>query len=378
MAIATLSTSEYSTPVDVPATPYDCLLDSDAYNLSCDCYQEKADKKLAHSDALVVTGYGVSLSVLRGSLVVKQGRTHMAKERTPITLHRNIHEIERIVIIGDGYFTSESLSWCKEQAISVILLERDGTLLQSLTPENESNAALRMKQYQALNTIKGLKIAIDLIRQKTEAQVSTLSKHLELEDVDAVSKYLYKSLRDIDRVKSVEKLRLIEASNAGKYFQCFIGIPLKWRPGDMKIIPEHWKTITNRTSPINSNGSGRWAINPFHCMLNYQYALLESACKQALTSQGFDTELGYLHSIKLHRSGLVFDILEIWRPLVEHTVLKLVSSMTFRKGDIIVGDHGEAKLSAQLARYVASCYSVPQSEIDATVLQLRRDLLSQQ
>ena len=117
-----------------------------AYGESCQMYEAKADKKLANSDMICLAGYGCGLKVEHNALIVRQGYSHEGQKPTTTILHRGVHGIKSIVILSDsGNISLDSIRFCSEQGICISIIDRNGSLQQSLTTDSVSNAALRRK-----------------------------------------------------------------------------------------------------------------------------------------------------------------------------------------------------------------------------------------
>ena len=166
-------------------------------------------------------------------------------------------------------------------------------------------------------------------------------------------------------------MRTFEGRLAKAYFEAVEGTSIKFEKSYSKVIPPHWKSITTRTSPLSHNHGARHAVNPFHALLNYAYTVCESQVRQALVAAGFDVACGFLHADKLYRDSLVYDLIELFRPLVDALVLKLIQTTTFKKGDFIPMHNGAVRLNQQLARYVVATCQVPQARIEEGVKWLK-------
>jgi CRISPR/Cas system-associated endonuclease Cas1 len=58
-----------------------------------------------------------------------------------------VHGISRIVLLGtSGNITLDAIKWCKDQSITLCIIDNNGNLVQALACEENSNAALRRKQ----------------------------------------------------------------------------------------------------------------------------------------------------------------------------------------------------------------------------------------
>ena len=143
----------------------------------------------------------------------------------------------------------------------------------------------------------------------------------------------------------------------------------------MKKVYPHWLKMTERTSPLSHNHGARHAVCPGHAILNYSYALLESQCRLALSKLGFDVCLGMLHSDKLHRDSLIYDLQELFRPVVDDKVLQFIERNTLKRGDILPVTDGSCRLNPELARLVVASCKVSQSSVDEKALWLKSLLL---
>ena len=90
------------------------------------------------------------------------------------------------------------------------------------------------------------------------------------------------------------------ANAAYAYFGACRNIPVLWPKADLQRIPEHWRTVGSRQSPLS--GGPRLAITPVHAILNYCFALLESETRLALAALGLDRILGSVPRSQGHDS----------------------------------------------------------------------------
>jgi CRISPR associated protein Cas1 len=99
---------------------------------------------LRSGDTMILTGYGAGLRVERDALIVTEGRTHHPHQPLAFQLHRGLHNVSRIVCLDpQGSLSFAAAKWCRDEAIAVTLLGRDGELLATLTPSESADAALR-------------------------------------------------------------------------------------------------------------------------------------------------------------------------------------------------------------------------------------------
>src|SRR5216684_823376 len=109
-------------------------------------------------------GYGITVRVDRGHLLVEDGIGAMRREaRFP----RVGHGLRRLVVIGaDGMVSLAALRWLADQDAAFVMLDRDGSVLATTGPVRPSDARLRRAQAHAHESGPALRIARELIRQK--------------------------------------------------------------------------------------------------------------------------------------------------------------------------------------------------------------------
>src|SRR5260221_1399328 len=236
------------------------------YGLSCTKYEQLAEKRLSRSDTIIISGVGCALRVKNNALMVFPGKTHNAQKQETEMLYRGVHGIKLILLLTDkGLLTLDAIKWCDEQNIAVLMLDSRGNVIQSLSPENLSNASLRRKQYA--DNVSG-KIAHELVKRKIIAQLDTLKSHLELPGRDNAIDILTSAIQEISgntlpgQFYDVDWLRTFEARAACAYFNAWTGLRIKWDTQAKKTIPPMWQSVSARTSPLSKNHGGRHAVCP--------------------------------------------------------------------------------------------------------------------
>ncbi|MFL5800909.1 MAG: DUF2116 family Zn-ribbon domain-containing protein, partial [Roseiflexaceae bacterium] len=114
---------------------------------------------------------------------------------------------------------------------------------------------------------------------------------------------------------------------------------------------EHWRTIGGRLSPLTN--SPRKAIAPFHTMLNYLYALLESETTIQLLVSGLDPAMGMFHTDTEYRNSFANDTMETVRPYVDKWLLETIAKRYFAANDFVEMPDGECRLTPLLTRQLA-------------------------
>ena len=138
-----LPDAEDSPPSHPPARqssviPYegDITKDSAAYRDAGIRNDLLTSRLLARGDTLVLAGFGAGLRVEHDALIVTEGRTHHPQSPLVHRLYRGVHAVARIVCLDpQGSLSFAAAKWCRDESITVVLLDRDGALLSTLTPQ---------------------------------------------------------------------------------------------------------------------------------------------------------------------------------------------------------------------------------------------------
>jgi CRISPR-associated endonuclease Cas1 len=87
-------------------------------------------------------------------------------------------------------------------------------------------------------------------------------------------------------------------------------------------------------------------------MLNYGYGILESQVRMQVVAAGLDPTIGIFHGRARGQLGLVYDLMEPQRPIVDRAVLKFVQAHTFHPADFSITSDGVCRLNPEIAKWV--------------------------
>ena len=141
-------------------------------------------------------------------------------------------------------------------------------------------------------------------------------------------------------------LMVPEAAGAAAYWAAWASLELRWAKADEPKVPDHWRTLGGRASPLP--GNPRSAANPANALLNYVYGLVEASARLTCLAIGLDPGLGVLHADLRARDSLALDVMEAVRPDVDTFVLELIRSRTFRPADFSETRQGVCRIVAPL------------------------------
>lgn len=299
---------------------------------------------------LVIDGYGVSITVNRGHLIIADG---VADERRERRISRVQPDVERIAVMADtGILSLDAVRWCADVGISLIQVDRQGRPLLTATPPTREDARLRRAQALAPDTEVGTIISRDLLRAKLSGQADVTQQILGDKTAGKAIQALGKQL---DNVQDVVGMRALEATAAVAYFKAWTPtVATRFATRDTTKVPDHWKQFTARRTPRGGAKVRFTAVDPVSALLNYLYALATAETRRACLILGLDPGLGLMHTDRGNRDSLALDLLEPVRPHVDAWVLQLLGTRTFTAKDFHETRDGACRVLAPLTHELAA------------------------
>ncbi|WP_344025465.1 CRISPR-associated endonuclease Cas1 [Streptomyces luteireticuli] len=274
---------------------------------------------------MVADGYGVTLRVERGHLIVSDGLGRHRRERRIPRVERTTR---RVVVMADtGYVTLEAARWCADTHVTIVQVDRNGRLVTT-TGADHATADARLRRAQAFageggpHADTGLSIVKALLAVKLEGQAANAEQLLNQSDA---ARAIRACAQQADDAPSVLVARGREGAAAAAYWQAWADarVTPRFDPAELFKLPAHWTSgFTDRTSLVNA--TARKATDPVNALLNYAYRLAEIECRLACLSLGLDPTMGFLHLDEAGRDSLALDLLETVRPNVDRYVLAVL------------------------------------------------------
>jgi CRISP-associated protein Cas1 len=288
----------------------------------------------------------------------RRGLTNLDERRLP----------SRIVVVDvDGGLSFAALAWLSEHNIPLVQINWRGEIINVVSENPEKTIFDRIKsQLIARNGDGGLKIALKLISQKIANSIDTL--HHAFPRSGNVDLAINKLENEFNLLKSnsptnVSQLMGIEGRVGYAYFDAWRTCQLRWKGTDRHPIPDDWHQIGRRSSKLGSiSHPNRNATHPINAMLNYAYGVLESQVRMQVVAAGLDPTIGILHGNARGQHGLVFDLMEPLRPIVDRKILEFVQSRSFHAADFTLADNGNCRLNPELARNVVRVVAANKSD----------------
>lgn len=343
----------------------------------------KTEKARTEGDVLVLSGYGLSLKVDRGRLIITDGFANEGERRTTI-LARGKNPIRRLVIVGhSGTISLESVSWLMDAEVTTSFINADGEVITTLSPIIRSAPMIRRSQALAPYSGAAPELARYLLHEKIRGQIESLnyiadkgSKFGWFADRD---KQYYQTQKIMDSIEkslsetsNVEQFLMLEGQAASAYWRAWKGIPLTWPKWAASRVPEHWSQVQLRTS--GKTGSARHATDPANAVINFVYSLLEIEARNACLIAGLDPEFGILHADKDNRTSFVYDLMEPARPIVDRFVFDYLLKHSFKPNEVHESREGICRLDPVLIEDLANKFPNVQSVLKKTTITVKQIL----
>jgi CRISPR-associated endonuclease Cas1 len=303
---------------------------------------------IPRNGVLVLTGYGLRVAVERGHLIVSDGR---GRERREGHFSRASRQLRRLVVIGHTVTISfNALRWLRDVGCAFVQIDADGAVIMASGATGLDDARLRRTQALAMSNGVGLIVARDLLLRKLAGQAAILDR-LDTPSAANAANDIRRRLDSLSSAGAADRLRLVEADAAVSYWGAWAGIPVRWAKRDVERVPEHWRVVGVRSSPLT--GSPRLATDPVNALLNYTYATLEAEARIALLAVGLDPGMGVLHADQRARDSLALDLMEAVRPEVDAWVLDVLTTRAFGKADFHETRAGVCRLMPSMAKLIS-------------------------
>lgn len=300
---------------------------------------------------LVLSGYGIRLSVERGHLVFADG---VGDERRGGRLNRISGGLKRLVVLGQaGTVSLEALRWLHDTGASFVQIGHDGEVLACFAPLGSDDPRVRRAQALAVANGRDLAAVRALLRGKVLAQAELAGTLLGCDS--ALAETMKAEAANIESAPRPDRARHHEAIASKAYWRAWTGIPVSFGKRDAKAVPAHWRSFASRSS---LQGENRRATDPANAILNYGYALLEAECRMAALAVGLDPGLGVLHTDIRSRDSFALDLMEPVRAEVDRFVLGLLRGHTFNRKDFFETAEGTCRLLPPAARLLAAVQPV--------------------
>lgn len=249
--------------------------------------------------------------------LVNRGESNMANDF--VKLRVPLFDVDRAVIVGRPMVSLAVLQKFMKSGIPVYFMTTRGRWIGALAPDNNMNAARRIRQYELSrdDNIK-LKIAAKLVSAKIRNSRRVLQRLAANRKQSEEPKQIrvcdfFKRLGRLvqDNPGSLERLRGHEGIVAAEYFSRLA----TFFPEDVPFVER------SRRPPKNAANA----------LLSWTYSIVQGEIDASLRAHGLDPCIGFLHAVEHGTPALTLDLLEPLRaPLCDMLTLHLLNHRILR------------------------------------------------
>ena len=299
--------------------------------------------------------------VSEGATIGRSGDQLVVRPRKgegPETKHPS-HDIAAVLLHGFAQITTQAIRLCTEKDIAVHWLNGTGRHTASLTA-SLGQVQRRIRQYRALSDdATCFRLAKQLVRAKLEGESRFLLRATRgpdgLHDRESLSTDLTaisESIAAAAHANDADELRGHEGQGAFHYFSALPTLLAETVPEELRY-----------------NGrSRRPTMDRFSAILNFGYALLQTAVMRAILAAGLEPALGFYHTPRSAAHPLVLDLMELFRlPLWDLAVIGSLNRGQWNPADdfavtktkIWLSDSGKKKAIALFETRLQECWKHP-------------------
>lgn len=289
----------------------------------------------------------------QGSTVKKSGENFLVTNNGEKVFEISHRKIGRIFLVGSQSITPKAVNFALEKKKDILFISKSGRIKGTILSTSDKNVFLRLAQYEKFRDIESkVKIARFFLKRKIKKQIEFLKKN-------KIEISLEKYVNRVERGKSINELLGIEGELSKFYFGNFN----KFVKSDLEF----------------EKRSRRPAENEFNALLNLTYGITKNNILSKLEKEGFDSYIGYLHSVKYGRESLTLDLIEEIRADCDNLVIKWVNRKEFKKTDFIKLEEGivlsELAFRKYLEKYSDEYNRIIEKNIDKAINEFKEFLL---
>ena len=284
-------------------------------------YAVRPDQTVEIKSSEVIWNPGMSTLYLiqQGTTVHKEQGRFLLRAPQNQTIEIPIREVEQILVFGNCQLTTQVISVCLDQRITVVYLtqmgdykghlwsaEAAGIMPTAAQFERHQDEGFRLETARAIVTGK---------LENSKQLLLRLNRKRKLEAVAAIIQALYGDLEAVAAATEINSLRGHEGAAAARYFKAL---------GQLITNPGFVFNGRNRRPPTD----------PTNSLLSFGYTLLHNHVLSLILAEGLNPYLGNLHGSERKQTFLAFDLVEEFRSvIVDALVMRLVNRKSISPTD---------------------------------------------
>ena len=284
-------------------------------------YAVRQDQKVEIKSSEVIWNQGMSTLYLvqQGTTVHKEQGRFLIRAPQTQTVEVPIREVEQILIFGNCQLTTQVISVCLDQRITVVYLSQLGDYkghLWSAEAESIQTVLAQVERHRddhfRLETARAIVMGK---LQNSKQLLLRLNRKRKLDRIASLIDGLNSDLEATADAQEINALRGHEGAAAARYFKAL---------GQLITNPGFVFNGRNRRPPTD----------PTNSLLSFGYTLLHNHMLSLILAEGLNPYLGNLHGSERKQTFLAFDLVEEFRAaIVDSLVVRLINRKSISPTD---------------------------------------------
>jgi len=239
-------------------------------------------------------------------------------------------KVTQVIIFANATLTTPLINAFLENDIPVVFLSYRGKFRGKLMPEFSKNSILRKAQYKfSEDESLKLNLAQNFVAGKIKNQRRILLRGTRNNRSEKSQKIIseLKNLKNKShQAEDLDKLRGYEGLSTKKYFSVY-----------GELLKDEFELEKRSKRPPRDE---------INALLSFGYMMMYSEVFNMVNAVGYDPYIGYLHHDKYGKPGLVLDLLEEFRAIVDNLVKRLINRQVIKK-DYFKEKYGSYELTEE-------------------------------
>jgi len=249
-----------------------------------------------------------------GILKRKNNTIYFIRKNGDIRIHIPVEKIHTIMSFGKLTISSGAISLISKKKITMHFFNKYGVYQSCLSPIKISQGEFLVKQLiNYLDHDKRMNLARKFVQGCGKNMISNLKFYKNKgKNLEEEIKQIQNIVDNLNFERSIEGLLSYEGDMWNKYYKSF-----------NKILPNDFNFVKRTRNPPK---------DMINCLISYGNSVLYSTILSEIYKTELNPSISFLHSPSRSRFSLVFDISEIFKPLiVDRTIFKIVNQGILNK-----------------------------------------------
>jgi len=288
----------------------------------------------------------------QGAYLHKEGECVVVEIEKEVRLRVPVHNLQGLVCFGNVLCSPFLLGHCASNGVNVAFLTQFGRYLGRFEGEVSGNVLLRRAQYRAADDPE---LCLQLARSMVQAKLANTRTVVvrgrrdgsgNVEELNRAAERLKHFVRAAGQAECLDDLRGVEGEGAKSYFATFNELLTRQQ--------ETFRfTVRSRRPPTDR----------VNALLSFLYTLLMFDMSGALSANGLDPQVGFLHADRPGRKSLALDLMEEFRSWwADRLALSLINRKQIQSADFRVEESGAVFLNEKGRRTVLDAWQKRKQE----------------